>query len=281
MASAVSWIVILWAIFALTLQILAGRDDWDDHLPYVCMAYRATPHESTGVSPNIMMFGTENNLPLDVMVGLPPSSMPSDIVCETEYIEWLRGTLTHIYQYADEHLHISAKRQKAYYDLKAKPVKYQVGQFVWRWYPPAEKGKLSKGWTGPWRVMQCPTDIHCVIRKFPDTKETRVHIDCLKPHTGQTPIGWQSFDDDSENYSEEDTVNNTDKFETELLDNELSENEIENDDRETDINDLHDLVSSDPPVDEDNDEDPLSMATPVPRLGRGQRERKVPCRYSP
>ena len=27
-----------------------ARNDWDDHLPAVCCAYRATPHDSTGVS---------------------------------------------------------------------------------------------------------------------------------------------------------------------------------------------------------------------------------------
>ena len=31
------------------------RDDWDDHLPYVMMAYRATRQDSTGCSPNLMM----------------------------------------------------------------------------------------------------------------------------------------------------------------------------------------------------------------------------------
>ena len=49
-----------------------NRNDWDDHLPYLCMAYRATPHESTGCSPNLMMFGQENNLPIDVMAGFSP-----------------------------------------------------------------------------------------------------------------------------------------------------------------------------------------------------------------
>ena len=50
------------------------RDDWDEHLPYVTMAYRATVLESTKFSPNRLMLGRETNLPLDLMVGPPPNS---------------------------------------------------------------------------------------------------------------------------------------------------------------------------------------------------------------
>ena len=32
-------------------------DDWDDHLPYVMMAYRASVQESTGCTPNLLFFG--------------------------------------------------------------------------------------------------------------------------------------------------------------------------------------------------------------------------------
>ena len=46
--------------------------DWDDHLPLLLMAYRASPHESTGLSPNLMMFGEECALPIDAMREAPP-----------------------------------------------------------------------------------------------------------------------------------------------------------------------------------------------------------------
>ena len=62
--------------------------DWDDHLPYVLMAYRATEHKSTGCSPNLMMLGREANLPIDVIVGKAPES--SHERCRIEYVEWLK-----------------------------------------------------------------------------------------------------------------------------------------------------------------------------------------------
>ena len=45
----------------MMLAMLAGenRDDWDDLLPAVMMAYRSSVHESTGFSPCRLMFGEE------------------------------------------------------------------------------------------------------------------------------------------------------------------------------------------------------------------------------
>jgi transposase InsO family protein len=128
--------------------------DWDDHLPLLLMAYRATPHESTGLSPNLMMFGDECALPLDVMVKAPPRQRH---VCQTEYVEWLRQSLGKAHELARRHLKVSAKRQKRY-DCKARPHKYRVGSYVWHWYDPAAAKKFGCGWTYPYRVVDCPTE---------------------------------------------------------------------------------------------------------------------------
>ena len=55
----------------MMLAMFAGknRDDWDDLLPAVMMAYRSSVHESTGFSPYRLMFGEECTLPMDI--GLP------------------------------------------------------------------------------------------------------------------------------------------------------------------------------------------------------------------
>ena len=107
---------------------------------------------------------------LDVLVGSPPKAKPN-ITCPVEYVEWLRNTLHGVYQHANKHLKQSVKRQKHYYDLKARPIQYKAGSYVWRWYPSIARGKLSKGWAGPYRVMECPTSIHCIIRKMPENND--------------------------------------------------------------------------------------------------------------
>jgi hypothetical protein len=42
------------------------QNDWDEHLPYVSMAYRAAEHETTGNTPNYMMLGRGVTTPLDI-----------------------------------------------------------------------------------------------------------------------------------------------------------------------------------------------------------------------
>jgi transposase InsO family protein len=102
------------------LQMLKGlvdenRDDWDEHVPYVLMAYRSSPQESTQCSPYFMMYGREMTLPIDILVGTPPGSKRA-YMCETEYTEWLRQTLQQAHAYARDKLQVAAQRQKNRYD---------------------------------------------------------------------------------------------------------------------------------------------------------------------
>ena len=115
-------------------------DDWDDHLPYVVSAYRHTKHESTGFSPFYLMYGRHASMPLDIIVGAPSKGVAT---CVTEYAEWLQGTLRDAHQVARQQLGRAADRQKNSYDARFHPYHYQVGQFVWRYYPPAARQKNS------------------------------------------------------------------------------------------------------------------------------------------
>jgi hypothetical protein len=40
------------------------QNDWDEHLPYIAMAYRAAEHEKMGITPNYMMLGREAKIGL-------------------------------------------------------------------------------------------------------------------------------------------------------------------------------------------------------------------------
>ena len=55
--------------------------DWDKHLPYVMMAYRAYEHETTGFSPNMLMLGREKSTPLDLIYEMPSriNQIPSNM----------------------------------------------------------------------------------------------------------------------------------------------------------------------------------------------------------
>ena len=64
----------------LTCYVNENHTDWDDQLSYVMMAYRSAEHETTGMSPNMLMFGREVSTPLDLMFELPQivKPMPSN-----------------------------------------------------------------------------------------------------------------------------------------------------------------------------------------------------------
>ena len=170
-----------------------NRDDWDDHLPYVMAAYRATRHESTGCTPNKLFLHSENTLPIDLMAGSPPEE-EEHWHCPVEYIEWTRQVMVGVHQKVYENLKQSLVRQKRNYDLRSRPTQYTVGQFVWRWYPPLAKRKLGKGWVGPYKVVACPTNLNCVIQRSPESKTVRVHVDHLKLNYGEAPQEWQLED---------------------------------------------------------------------------------------
>ena len=61
-------------------SFLKGKQrEWDRNLGSLAGAYRATVHESTGMTPNLVMFGKENQLPIEVILGTGKTSMGEEI----------------------------------------------------------------------------------------------------------------------------------------------------------------------------------------------------------
>ena len=56
-----------------------GGAYWKDHLPFVLMAYRATPHRVTKESPAMLLYGREMRLPQQIGM---PQDPPAAITCE-------------------------------------------------------------------------------------------------------------------------------------------------------------------------------------------------------
>ena len=53
-------------------MVSSHQRDWDERVPLFLMAYRASTHETTDVTPANMVFGREVRLPCDLMFGAPP-----------------------------------------------------------------------------------------------------------------------------------------------------------------------------------------------------------------
>ena len=138
----------------LSMTVKEDQSDWDLQIPFVMAAYRATPHSSTGYSPNFMMFGRESAMPTEVAYGLPQGTTTVD---QHSYVEDLLASLRKAHRIAFERMGRAAERQKRYYDAHTAPVLYEVGDQVWKFHPLKKPGispKLQSFWTGPWEVVR-------------------------------------------------------------------------------------------------------------------------------
>jgi hypothetical protein len=102
-----------------------GRD-WADASPWAAGAYHASVQESTGFSPNRMVFGREAALPLDTIFG-KANEMPS---CCTAYRQWLQTTLRYVHATARRHMGQKLRVQKRYFDRRVNRRQFAIGDSV-------------------------------------------------------------------------------------------------------------------------------------------------------
>jgi len=141
--------------------------DWDMHLSYLASAYRATPNESTRFSPNMLMFGREVRLPVEVMLG-SHGSQGGPISSYGDYVAKLKTKMQKAHLVCRKHLEISAKRQKAYYDTKQSFYKYKPGDAIWYLNEKRIEGicpKLQLAYDGPWIVVDRINDLDYRVQK--------------------------------------------------------------------------------------------------------------------
>ena len=174
----------------ISSYISDSQNDWDEHIPLLMMAYRSSVHESTGVSPAMMMFGRELTLPVDMTLGRP---IRDDRLCATEHAYQLEQRLLEIHDFARKHLNISSESMKRRYDVKLHKIPYKVGDAVWYYYPKRRLGfnpKLQRPWKGPYIVVERLNDVLFKIQSGPKAKPQVVHHDKLKPYLGEDKPVW-------------------------------------------------------------------------------------------
>jgi transposase InsO family protein len=157
--------------------------DWDVHLPTILAAYRASRHESTGFSPNFIVFGKENRAPIDLVIPSPPTYDDSSVAGVDEYTERVRERYTRAYDIVRENLSEAAQRRKEYYDTRVKTVEFKVDDLVWYFYPKRKKGRSPKWtsfYTGPYRIVRVIPPCNFVLKKGPRSKPFVAHADKLK-----------------------------------------------------------------------------------------------------
>ena len=174
----------------MMLAMFAGknRDDWDDLLPAVMMAYRSSVHESTVFSPYRLMFGEECTLPMDI--GLPKEQLDTTDSITSPYAIWVCDALEEAYDQVRQQSGQAVQRQKRLYDRRAVKRNFAVGDWVVRYYSPAKKFKLDSPWIGPYLIVSF-MGWTIGIQKEPESPVVMVHCqDAKKIPTPTGAVSW-------------------------------------------------------------------------------------------
>ena len=155
----------------------------DEHIPLALLAYRSSVHESTALSPAMMTYGRELDLPADLIYG--SQDVASSQACEAPaYVTKLCDRMEKIRKLARDKLLESNERHKRAYDLKQFQNNYKVGDQVLLLMPSVKKGKnkkLSSRWTGPYRIVEVLSNVVFRISLNNQAKNKVVHHNRLKP----------------------------------------------------------------------------------------------------
>ena len=121
------------------------QEDWDEHLPYVMMAYRSAQHESTKLILQTCSCweGRSAGLPLDLVVGCPGDERDSTADLH-EYTQGLREKIENAHEFARCHLGKSQLHKNRRYDRQARGAGYEPGQPVWLYTPSKKVSRTPK-----------------------------------------------------------------------------------------------------------------------------------------
>ena len=229
-------------IIAMLVEEDTCDRDWDELLPYATSAYRSTPQESTGETPNMMMLGREVRLPIELT--MPSFPVEEEVI--GDFTEKLRENFQEAHKRAEQVTGKSARKQKKMYDRHTTETGLQENQFVWLFDPSKKKGvspKLQLRWKGPFLIVSQLSDVTFRIQATTRSKPIVVHSDRLKPYRGQElpkwtwrkpsdPIVEESGEEEVPGNHEEEVPHNDEEGESEV---EIHNNEVDSEsDRESD-----------------------------------------------
>ena len=157
------------------------QSNWSQQLPYVMMAYRSSVHESTGYTPQFLVFGQELSLPLDCMYRNPQENATTDI---HEFVYNKQQAFQRAFELVRRNLNEKQKRRNAIYRKKFHGPTCKAGQKVLLYHPAIAVGTTSKFaslWKGPYVIEKCMNDVTFKIEEENSSKQQIVHFDGLKP----------------------------------------------------------------------------------------------------
>ena len=173
-----------------------SQRDWDERLPQVMAAYRASVHSATGYSPTRLFLGRETRMPLDLVMGVPKKNEGQPQSTDV-YVQKLKEETEAAYEIARRELRVAAERRRKTYDIRVKKTEFTVNEWVWYWYP-RRYTKRSPKWqsmyTGPYLIIRAIEPVNFLLQRTPRSKPFVVHMDKLKKCFCDTPASWLDTD---------------------------------------------------------------------------------------
>jgi len=169
-----------------------NQRDWDGHVAYVLAAYNATEHSATGYTPNMLVYGRELRFPNELMYADLGDGEVTHI-SSVGYVAERQELFQKAFATAREALGLAAERSKKRYDMRVKPTKYQVGDWVYYFCPRHRVGRSPKWqrfYSGPFLVIDILGAVNLRIQKSARANMMVVHVNKVKLCLGETPTPW-------------------------------------------------------------------------------------------
>jgi transposase InsO family protein len=156
------------------------QKDWDLVIQYVAFALNTSISRTLKDSSHYLMYLADPVMPLDAVLDLPDERYYE----RDEYKVHMQILFSDAMESARTAIEASQDKQKIYYDQKAHPHPFQVGELVWLHCPAIKRGlvkKLCHLWHGPYRILDLD-NVKALIRPVNNrsAKPKVVHVNRLK-----------------------------------------------------------------------------------------------------
>ena len=158
----------------MIMSYLKDQEDWDLNLGCLASAYRTSPNETTGFTPNLLMLGKEVRLSAEIVFGSATVTGKESVSSYSLYVERLKERLQSAHSIAIKRLNVCDKRQKELYDSKLQVNKYKGGDIIWYLQVKRKEAlfpKLTPPYTGPFLIKKRISYQNFIVQFSNDGKE--------------------------------------------------------------------------------------------------------------
>lgn len=153
--------------------------DWEEGLPWLLLAARSVVQESTGFSPNQLVFAHQVRCPLDVLKGdAEISNSPDNVV---DYVHGFRRKLFLAWTMASDNLTEAQKQMKKRFDKKSKLRVFSPGDQVLALLPLPGSPFTAK-FSGPYVIKRKVSETNYVVSTNRRRATQLCHVNLLKPY---------------------------------------------------------------------------------------------------